>query len=190
MAVGHRAALASLRLLPVAAEGGLAPQPAPQPASRAGQGAATAPPAAPCALIWPGRTTTVGRCRACALAVPAAPLVSEWHALLQPVSSGTAWLVDASRHGTLVLPLPEGAAAPGDSLTAAQLDALPWGTATMLDAGAAVPLDAARPTLLVLGLHRTEWLAGARDGMAAELAAKGAALLVYERLPGAAPAAE
>lgn len=181
MAVGHRAALASLRVLPVAAEG----QPAPQPAPMAGQGAAASLAAAPRALLWRGRTTTVGRSRACALTVETAPLISSSHALLQPASYGTVWLADTSRHGTLLLPLPEGAAAPGAVIAADAVNALPWGNATMLDADVAVPLAAAHPSLLVLGLNRTEWLAGARSGMAAEVAAKGAVLLVYERLPGA-----
>lgn len=186
MAVGHRAALALLRLLPVAAAGQPAVQAAPQAASKAGQ---EPPAAAPKALLWRGRSTTAGRSRACALAVPAAPLISAGHALLQTAADGSVWLADTSAHGTLLLPLPEGTAALGAAISGEQLDALPWTTATMLDKGAAVPLAGERPTLLVLGLHRTDWLAGARDGMAAELAAKGAALLVYERLPGAAPAA-
>lgn len=138
---------------------------------------------------------TMGRSKACALAVDASgALLSHCHAVVQgPMADGTVWLTDASTHGTLVLELAKGSAAViSDSITTEQLDALPWGIAAMLDPGAAVALAAARPTLLVLGLHRADWLAGAREGMGAELTAKGAALLVFQQFRGmpAAAAAE
>lgn len=173
-AVGHKAAFASLRVLPVV--------PA---ASKGSEGEAQAAPighATPSqgqqAALWDGRVLIVGRSAAAALPV-AAPLASRCSAVLKAEQSGSVMLTDCSRNGTLVLELPEGTAL-GSSITAGQVDALPWASASMLD-HTSVELAAGRPTLLAVGLHRQSWLADAKHSMSAELEEKGAVLLVYQQ---------
>lgn len=186
---GHRAAFASLTLLPVlsveegAGSGSRARQPS-KPAAAAATSASGAPAdAAPArALLWEGRVLTVGTSDGCALVLGRGGLASRCHAVLQ-LGSGAVWLADISRHGTLLLELPEGSAVPGTDVTAAQLDALPWPAATALGSTSAqLPVGPARRALIVAGLHSADWLAAAKEGrMSREMASKGAALLLYEQ---------
>lgn len=137
---GHKAAFASLTLLPVLPHAPGAPTEA-APAR---------------ALLWEGRVLTVGASDGCALALGRGGLASCCHAVVQ-LGSGEVWLADVSRHGTLLLELPEGSAVPSAGATAAQLDALNWAAATALGGTSAqLPVGLGRRALVVAGLRSTD----------------------------------
>jgi hypothetical protein len=136
----------------------------------------------PSALLWHGRSLTIGKSAACVLDCGDVPLASRCHAILHTAPAGV-YLSDTSVNGTLALQGGSSITWDVPSLTAAAVDGLPWCEAQMLTDGAAVQLLMGQPVtwLMIVGLHRNDWLAGARTGMSAEINAKGAILLMYEQ---------
>ncbi|KAL4853062.1 hypothetical protein ACK3TF_005932 [Chlorella vulgaris] len=141
----------------------------------------------PSALLWQGRSLTIGKSAACVLDCGDVPLASRCHAILHAAPAGV-FLSDTSANGTLALEGGSSITWDVPSLTAAAVDGLPWCEAQMLTDGAAVQLGIGQPVtwLMIVGLHRNDWLAGARAGMSAEINAKGAILLMYEQYGAAA----
>lgn len=186
---GHKAAFASLALLtllPPEEEADKSSSRRGKPPSNAAAAAPTSAAAAPAspsrALLWEGRVLTLGSSDGCALVAGRGGLTSRCHAALQ-LHGGTVWLSDSSRHGTLLLELPEGSAAfAAGGIRAAHLDALPWTGATMLGGTSAqLPAVLGRRALIVTGLRSESWLAAAKEGRLSREMSQGAALLLYEQ---------
>lgn len=187
---GHKAAFASLALLPLlppeeeeAEKGSSHRQGKPPSDATAAVTSAAAAPASPSrALLWEGRVLTLGSSDGCALVAGRGGLTSRCNAALQ-LHGGTVWLSDSSRHGSLLLELPEGSAAlAAEGIRAAQLDALPWAGATMLgDTSVQLPAGLGRRALVVTGLRSESWLAAAKEGRLSREMRQGAALLLYEQ---------
>lgn len=186
---GHKAAFASLALLPLlppeqAEAGGRRGR---RPSNAAAAAAAAAPSSAATAptaraLLWEGRVLTLGSSNGCALVVPPGGLTSRCHAAMQ-LHGGAVWLTDTSRHGTLLLELPDGGTAPAaGGITAAQLDALPWAGATALGGTSAqLPAGQGSRALILTGVRSFDWLAAAKAGHISREIGKGAGLLLYEQ---------